>query len=186
MTEPTHADILGDLRGLLYDWKSERLVNSASSFIQYANKVEKKIARCNKNGFSEILEGIDFYNEWGTSDHKQLLKFIDGLQSLWNWYEKLSDRDATSYDKSNDKRTLQLCDGCVFTLESRNRLRCEHPQERVVDLWKTDTVNGFVTVLVGGPLNREFCTLIPTQDQEVSEKAVQTLLDLFHQNTNNN
>lgn len=186
MTEQSPNDVLGDLRGLLYDWKSERLVNSASSFTQYANKVDEKIALCKDSGFSEILEGIDFYNEWGTSDHKQLLKFIDGLQSLWNWYEKLSDRDETSYDKSNDYKKLQLCDGCVFTLESRNRLRCKHPQERVVDLWKNNTDNGFVTVLVGGPLNREFLTLIPTQDQEVSQQAVQTLLDLFHQNPNNN
>lgn len=172
-------DLLCDLRGLLYDWKSAELENSASAFIRYAKEVSNKIDLCKNNGFGEVLVGIDFYDVWSNHSHKQLLAFIDELQSAWDWYSKL----PCHYDLAETNRqALQLFDGCKFEFFETNSLRSAiiPTQYTNIDLWKARTDDGLVTIDVtrdNGAV--ELLTLIPTQYQDVSEEAIQILLNLF-------
>lgn len=182
------SDLLGDLRGVLYDWKSESIVSSASAFINHAKLVDEKINLCNEHGFAEVIRGIDFYNDWLASHHKQLLTFISDLQSIWEWYNNTSDKTLHDYEnipnlrESPECKAVMLGENRKFVLIAKNTLECTISQRRI-DLWRDNLFDGFVTLRVrdiafGG---YGFLTIIPANTaQEVSQEAIKILLDMFN------
>lgn len=174
------SDLLGDLRGVLYDWKSESIVSSASAFINHAKLVDEKINLCNEHGFAEIIRGIDFYNDWLASNHKQLLTFISDLQSIWEWYEKSSIQTLENYDNtpnlkdSPECKVVMLGENYKFLLINRTTLRCDNV-ENSIDLWKILPTNGRVSIQVQCDTGTgyEFEPIIPSEEDQVSQKAIQ-------------
>lgn len=80
-TNNANLDLLGDLRGLLYDWLSCDDPLDLNTLWNFAPKFEVILDACLDQGYYHVLEGLGGYKEW-----EQTIPFF--IYSVYRFYGK--------------------------------------------------------------------------------------------------